>query len=160
MGDKNTSELPVISQELKNAVVEYFSRVAYMEKMRPTVEAYQAQVVADSNLQYSPFYAPEYTGTITSMADSWMMEDSQSIAFYAALDAARDAAGFTGFEPGYCPLLVAEHAVIQAKWAICDESRYFTGVGAKEATRHHATFIKFVDTTISLVVSMHPEIVF
>lgn len=158
--DKNTPELPVISQKLKNAVVEYFDNVTRVEKIRPTVEAYQAQVVAAANLQYSPEFAPEHTGTITSMADSWMMEDSQSTAFYAALDAARDAAGFTGFDPGHCPLLVAEHAVIQAKWAICDESRYFTGVGAKEATRHHAQFVKFVDTTINLVVSMHPEIVF
>lgn len=158
MGDKNTPKLPVISRELKDAVIDYQSAIDHREFIRPTVMAYRQEVVEKSNLRYAPEYAPEYTGVIPDYDTSWMMEDEQADKFYKALDAARNAAGFTGYETSHCPLKEADIRVFDAKIAICREAEYITGVTASTARKHRDLFGKYVSKIIELVVSMHPEL--
>ena len=129
-----------------------------VETVKPIVTAYQAQVLADAQIVYSDEFAPEFTGVITDWEDLFLMDGRQSDAFFATLDAARDAAGFVDFAPGYCPLSVAEYDVITAKRAICDESAYFTKVDADMAASHFSIFNKYVDTAIKFVLAACPSI--
>ena len=158
MKTSKTPKMPKITNELKEAVKVYLLAQAYVETIRPVVEAYQAEVIAAAGLHYSEEFAPEFVGVITTMNDSWMMDGREGDAFYAALDAARDAAGFVDFAPGYCPLSVAEYDVITAKRAICDESAYFTKVDADMAASHFSIFNKYVDTAIKFVLAACPSI--
>lgn len=153
-----TPKVPPITPGLRAAVETYLLAKAYTETIRPVVEAYQAEVVAVANLQYSDEFAPEYTGTITSMKDSWMMDGRQSDAFYAALDAAHAAHGFVDLEPGHCPLLTAEYAELQAMWLICDEVAYITKIDKGTATSHPDTFRRYVELTVQFVLSACPDI--
>lgn len=158
MKKSSKPKMPKITQGLKDAVVTYLAATAYLETIRPRVEAYQAEVIAAANLQYSDEFAPDYTGTIATMKDSWMMDDRQADAFYAALDAARDAAGFTGFNPGCCPVLVAEHDVIKARWLICDEAAYITNVTKEQVTSRIEIFHQYTEAAVSLVLALCPDI--
>jgi hypothetical protein len=54
---------------------------------------------------------------VTEPKDDWLMDEESSARYYAALDAAYAAAGYE-LEPGYCPALIAGHALIKAENAM------------------------------------------
>ena len=152
------TKLPKISQALKDAIITYLLAQAWVETIRPIVQAYQAQVLADAQIVYSDEFAPEFTGVITDWEDLFLMDGRQSDAFFATLDAARDAAGFVGYQPGYCPLSVAEYEVIDAARALIDASAYFTNVTADMATRDVSIFNEFTQKAVAFVLTVCPEI--
>ncbi len=153
------TKMPKISQELKDAVTTYLLAQAWVETVKPIVKSYQAQVLADAQIVYSDeFEAQGLVGVITDWEDLFLMDGRQSDEFFATLDAARDAAGFVGYQPGYCPLSVAEYEVIDAARALIDASTYFTNVTADMATRDVSIFKEFTAKAVAFVLAACPEI--
>lgn len=54
---------------------------------------------------------------VTEPKDDWLMDEESSARYYAALDAAYAEAGYE-LEPGFCPALIAGHALIKAENAM------------------------------------------
>ena len=92
---------------------------------------------------------------ITEPRDAWQMDDAQAEAYYALLDTAHAAHGFNIAAPGYCPLLIAEHAEIKIGWDICDAAEYITGITRDQITAT-LKFREYLDLVAALVMNATP----
>ena len=95
-------------------------------------------------------------GRITEPRDAWQMDDAQAEAYYALLDTAHAAHGFNIAAPGYCPLLIAEHAKIKIGWDICDAAEYITGITRDQITAT-LKFREYLDLVAALVMNATPN---
>jgi hypothetical protein len=57
-----------------------------------------------------------------------LLEDADSQTYLAECNQAMEAAGLHVEKVGYCPLLVAEHLLVQAEWALMDVMESVTGI--------------------------------
>jgi hypothetical protein len=157
----NAATLPAITPELTEAVARYIAAKTYTASIRALVEGYQREILAAGNFQYRtwpddkrPGSRP--TGKITEPRDAWQMDDAQAEAYYALLDTAHAAHGFNIAAPGYCPLLIAEHAEIKIGWDICDAAEYITGITRDQITAT-LKFREYLDLVAALVMNATPN---
>ena len=158
------TQIPAISPELKNAVKVYILAKAHEDTIRPIVEGCKLKILIDGKYTYDQKHMdrrdnlPEY---ITSLKDTWMMDDEQHDQYMRRVWDAHHANGFAkmleGLEIGYCPLAMAESTTIDAKNAVLKESEYLHG--------HNTDYIwdmkiraQMLDLTMQFVISVCPEI--
>ena len=158
------TQIPAISQELKNAVKVYILAKAHEDTIRPIVEGYKLKILIDGKYTYAEKHTarrnelPEY---ITSLKDTWLMDDEQHDQYMRIVREAHDANGFAkmleGLEIGYCPLLMAETATIDAKRAVLKQSEYLHGYDTDKVWNMEKRAQMF-DLTMRFVISACPEI--
>lgn len=95
----------------------------HAEKVREHVDSYTEPLFATFS------FTDTYTGEpVTRSKDLFMSDDDEGCeAFYAACDKAHKAHGFE-LEPGYCPALMAENAVIDAERALLEAAAVHYGI--------------------------------
>jgi hypothetical protein len=100
-------------------------------------------------------------GLITDPKEAYLASTEDSDLYFAALDVAKEAAGFTGLAEGECPLLIAENQTRLAARQVIDSSVYMTG---KSFNWHDLlcsgldNYKEFVDLAVMLVISLCPDI--
>jgi hypothetical protein len=156
----NAATLPAITPELTEAVAHYIAAKAYTASIRPLVEGYQRAILAAGNFQYRTWPEDKRPGVrpagrITEPRDAWQMDDAQAEAYYVLLDTAHAAHGFA-VQPGYCPLLIAEHEEIKAGWLICDAAAYITSITRDQITAT-LKFREYLDLVAALVLGQTPQ---
>ena len=149
---------PTITPALRDAVQAYLLARAYTQTIRPTVEAYKRATLIASNVRYDTRYE-ERRGRefITELADAWMGRDEDTDRYFRALDDAHAAHGFD-VPAGYCPLLIAEYDEIKARWAICEESEYISGLKRADITINLDRFREYTELMVGLVLTLCPDI--
>jgi hypothetical protein len=131
-----------LTEEMVKAAEAVFVAMAYVESIRPTVEAYKAEVFA----KFDFFPAEKLSermgcdlkpnGAILHEKDCWLAmktsDDQETLApYWKALHERHLAEGFKVKEVGYCPLLMAEHSEREARWALTAAFRPFCESVAK-----------------------------
>ena len=156
----DTRTPPTITPALKDAVQAYLLARAYTETIRPTVQTYQRATLAACKVRYDPKYADRIACDgefITDPKWSWMGRDDEIANYWQSLHVAHLAHGFD-VEPGYCPLLIAEHTEMQARWVICDEAEYISGLTRAQITINLDRFSHYVELIVGLVLTLCPDI--
>ena len=158
------TQIPTISNELKTAVKLYLLAKAHEDTIRPIVEGYSLKILIDGKYTYDQKHMerrdnlPEY---ITSLKDTWMMDDEQHNQYMRVIRVAHEANGFAkmleGLEIGYCPLLIAESATIDAKNAVLKQSEYLHGYDTDKVWNMEKRSQMF-DLTMRFVISACPDI--
>ena len=146
--------IPTVTPELREAVTRLRAAQAYTASIRPTIEAYQRELMAVCGLTYDIEF-DKAGQPITELRDSWKADSESHARWCAALDEAHKAHGFEVVEPGQCPLLVAEHEEIKAGKAVCAAAAYISGVGAEHATAS-LRFREYVEKAARFVEAVQP----
>ena len=146
--------IPAITPELRQAVARLRAAQAHTDAIRPVVEKYKRELMIACGLTYSADFGERAGQPITDLRDSWMAADQQHAVWCAALDEAAKAHGFD-VQPGYCPLLMAEYAEIDAGRAVCIAAAYISGVGAEHATAS-LRFREYVEKAARFVEAVRP----
>jgi deoxyxylulose-5-phosphate synthase len=121
-----------LTEEMVKAAEGVFVSMAYVQAIRPTVEAYKAEVFAKFD-----FFPAEKTsermmpdlkpnGAILHEKDNYLAmtdgNDSKTLApYWEALHERHLSEGFEVVREkgvGYCPLLIAEHEEVKSRWAL------------------------------------------
>ena len=145
---------PTVTPELREAVARLRAAQAYTASIRPTIEAYQRELMAVCGLTYDIEF-DKAGQPITELRDSWKADSESHARWCAALDEAHKAHGFEVAEPGQCPLLMAEYAEIDAGRAVCIAAAYISGVGAEHATAS-LRFREYVEKAARFVEAVQP----
>jgi hypothetical protein len=131
---KNSIKRPVgLTDEMVLAAERVFVSMAYVQAIKPTVEAYKAEVFA--RFDFFPAESPasermacdlKPNGAILHERDCWLAmktsNDELTLApYWEALHERHLAEGFEVVREkgvGFCPLLIAEHEQAEALWAL------------------------------------------
>lgn len=155
---------PAITPELKSAVTTYLLALAYERTIRPTVERYQREILAEMAIPVAAKWVEmkaERAGLITDPKQVYLASDADADRYFDALEVAKVKAGFTGLSYGDCPLLIAETQTRLAGRAVIDASAYLSG---KSFNWHDMLctgldkYQQYIDLTVSLVVSLCSDI--
>lgn len=154
---------PKITKELRQAVATLIAAKVYAEAVRPIVRKYQQAILDSNDFRYSAEWSGrEYTrngepfaaGRCTDIDSTYLMDDADFATYCALLDIAKEQAGFTGLPAGNCPLLMAEHDVIKARWAIARAAEYITTDAGQTATCEAICAANKLDEYTDLVVEL------
>lgn len=162
---KNSVKVPAITEELREAVKVYLLAKAYESSIRPIVEGYRFSVLLEQQFPYDLEYVdrferesdPKYSGAVLDYDDSYMLSDDDATKYYALLHQEHVKHGFE-VEPDYCPLLIAENQTRKAAREIARAAEYISGITLDKLLYNVANFNKYIDLTVSLVLSQCPDI--
>ena len=131
--------------ELVSAAKEVFAAMAYTQSIRPIVEGYKNQVIAEMDA------INEFDGTpITDFHHDYCMGESKFAIYIQKVNAARDKAGFKVPNDDYCPLLMAESAERAAKAKLCKVLENVTGLTYDQVVDSGLdNFKKYIDLNLS-----------
>ena len=122
-------DVPAIQSALRAPVKAALMARAVAEVERERADKRQRAILAAGDYRYGEMAHDGRTGQrVTDPKDAWLMNDDNATRYYAECDKTRDAEGYTGLKPGYCPALVAEHAQTKAENAVVEASRPWFGV--------------------------------
>lgn len=126
---------------------------AHAELQREKCDAIQRQVLEAGEYRTSAHWEPKIpVGRVTDPKLAYMMDDAQAPGYYAALDAAYRAAGYTDMGPGECPALIAEQLLSQAEWALIEAAEAFFPE-LDRSRLYGETRAKYLDLLIRTVVN-------
>jgi len=117
-----------ITPELKKAAEILLAAQAYLAIVRPVVQGYQTAILADRQYHIDPKWVEKGDAdmVVLDAKHVYLLTDEDSNEVFTAFDEARDAHGFPARQFGWCPLLAAESAVIQAEIALMNAAQYIT----------------------------------
>lgn len=124
---KKNKRPSTLTDEMVLAAELVFVRMAKVETIRPIVEAYQLEVLKEFKPRISDEYKndPRMNPNNLEFVETWDdlgladLEGDEMKSFWEALHEKHIENGFDVKLP-YCPLLIAEHEVREAKWACHD----------------------------------------
>jgi hypothetical protein len=153
---------PTITNELKAAVLDYVAACAWVKTIEPGIlktrqETLDAFPVRWDEKRWGRREDAPDTATITDPNMLYLGIDEDWAIYYAEMDKVHARLGYD-VQPGYCPLMMAEHEVIKAKWSVVEKSEYFTTITVNQATNNVKRFQEIVDTIVGLVFALHPEL--
>lgn len=131
------------AQELKASITperiavatKLFLAMAAVETIRPIVEGYQNKVLKSREWHIiEKWQKIEGKATIDNIKDTYLMDDLEHEEYSKLLDIEKEKAGFIGLNPGYCPLLMAESARINAEHDLFDAMEPVFGFNGKNIT--------------------------
>ena len=152
-------EKPIITSELKKAVVAYLGYLAAEATLNPIVTGYLSQVLIDGNYMSEGRHGRPIE-PITDREQAYKMSEADRETYFVAAHAAHVANGFGDILPeiGYCPLLIAQSQLADAKNAMLNAADYLAkGLTAKNYIRmeHREKAVKLIS---GLVLALCPEI--
>jgi len=131
------------AQELKKAVNDpnrikaaqnLFMAMAWAETVRPIVTGYKKAIL--KNHQWH--IAKEWTDKgmpdeiVLDPEHTYLLEENDFTVYLAECNEERKKAGLYVKSDEYCPLLVADHDVTRAEWALFDAMKDITGIDGHE----------------------------
>lgn len=112
-----------------SAAESVFLAMAYVQTIRPTVEAYKGAILAKGQWHVALKYTERLGGeVVTDPKESYLLGDADFAEYDRQCRAARDQVGIRVDEDAQCPLLVAESLEIEAKHALIDSMTERTGL--------------------------------
>ena len=101
--------------------------MAYVQTIAPTVKAYRKKALDEVK------GINRYDGTVVSDIElDYQLTDEDFLRYLALTKKYRDAEGLKVDDDDYCPLLVAEHLVTKAQWALIESMEVITGIKQDE----------------------------
>ena len=145
--------LKKIEPEAIAAAKAVFSAMAFVETIKPVVEGYQRKILAEEKYAYDEKWHGRrgitYADWITEPEDSYLMADDDAQHYYQRCDEEMAKAGLRVEKKGNCPLLVAEHLLIQAKNLLIDVMEPVTGIKHEQLYRHGLKdYDNYIDLTL------------
>ena len=146
---KNNTFKP--TEEMIKAAKLVFLAMAHVQTVRPVVEGYQREILAD----ISPIN--RYNGkVITDLKQSYCMSDKDFAEYMRRSKVDQDRNGFV-VPPDFCPLLMAEHAQQKAEWLLIDAVAPSLGVKPDLITSTLDGYKKFIDLTLRMLAPLVGE---
>lgn len=119
------------TQEMIRAAEKLFVVMAKLDMIRPIVEGYKKRILAENQWRVRPAYQDRLGDrVILEIKDAYLMSDDDFVKYDALSKQARDVAELRVDDPNKCPLLVAEHSLIQAKRYLIEAMEPLTKVNA------------------------------
>ena len=122
---------------------------AWVETIRPIVEAYQTAIMIKIGA------VNEETGeAITDMDKSYLMSDEQCNTLWSKLEEAQEASGLKVMKKGNCPLLEAKQLTRDAERTLCNTMAPLTGttyetiITSRDSTKN---LNEYIDLTLQLL---------
>jgi len=137
-----------------------FKAMAYEQCVRPIVEGYQRRILADLQSPPALDYGDDSSAPkiVLEPKHSYLLPDDVFKVYHARCQKARDAAGFKVDHPDKCPLLIAEHLVIQAKQALIEEMEPVTGLSLDMLTQAGLdNYHQYIELTLKLLAPFVPH---
>lgn len=132
--------------------------MAYEQTVRPIVEAYRRKILAERQWEVDPLMRENDVEYILDIRSAWLMSKDDHAAYRLRCNEERIAAKLESAidvsraQDDYCPLLVAEDLVRQARFVLCDAMAGVTGIpGAKAVTLKSADYDHLVDLTLKVL---------
>lgn len=149
---KQTSFKP--SPRMLDAAETVFKAMLLERAIRPVVEGYQQKIITEGKW----LVRPEWVGrrglpeTVTAPRLAYLMSEADFLVYHGQCDAARVQAGLSITAEGQCPLLVAEHLLIKAKWEVIDSMAPISGIRSDQAcSLPMAEYQNFVELILRLL---------
>ncbi len=121
--------------------------MAYVQTIAPTVKAYRKKALDEIK------GTNRYDGTVVSDIElDYQLTDEDFQRYLALTKKYRDDEGFKVEDDDFCPLLVAEHMVTKAQWAIIESMEEVTGIKQdKLLCSGMENYKKYIDLTLRLL---------
>jgi len=122
--------------------------MAYVETIAPTVKAYRKKCLDEVK------GINRYDGSIvTDIELDYQLTDEDFQRYLTLTKKERDLAGFKVEDDDFCPLLVAEHMVTKAQWALIESMEVITGIKQdKLLCSGMENYKKYIDLTLRLLI--------
>jgi len=122
--------------------------MAYVETIAPTVKAYRKKCLDEVK------GINRYDGSIvTDIELDYQLTDEDFQRYLILTKKERDLAGFKVEDDDFCPLLVAEHMVTKAQWALIESMEVITGIKQdKLLCSGMENYKKYIDLTLRLLI--------
>lgn len=129
---------------------------AVFEVEREKADALQRELLLAGNYMPDASWPSSQDGErITEPKRSFLMGDADAKEYFAKLDAAWLAAGYTGLAPGECPALIAQCKLNEAERALIDAAEPITGIPADRIFLEKRQ--RYVELLIGLTFSSPPK---
>jgi hypothetical protein len=148
------------AQELKKAVnspdkiklaQNLFMAMAWVETVRPIVTEYQMDILQDHQWKADKEWSEKHginEPTILTPNRTYLLNDEDAKVYYQECFEAAARVHLPVKEVGYCPLLIAEHNVVKAEWALFDAMKDITGIDGHELYGKNRE--KYLDLLLSM----------
>jgi hypothetical protein len=159
-------KMPQPPASLVHAAKLVFIAMAYEQSIRPKIEKIQKDLMDSMDIRYVDKLEgmrgklPQEGQKMTDKDHLYMASDADAAAYFTAMDAAYKAAGFMDLKPGYCPLLIAEHTVGEAKQLLVKEATAWSTIAKMGMTAERIesasleSYKQFVDLILRMLAPM------
>lgn len=137
-----------------------FTCMAFVETIRPVVTGYQKQILE----MMQPHIAKEWLDKgrkdeiILNPEHSYLMEDTDFQEYIDECHIEAEKNGFHVPERGYCPLLMAETKLTEAKHLLIETMEPITGIKVSDLFRHGLKdYDNYIELTLKMVAGMASE---
>lgn len=123
-----------ITPEMIRAAQHIEACKAIANNIRPIVRGYQEEILKRRQFKIADEWVKngDKPEVILNPDFDYLMSEADLKEYVAELDAKKAELGFDLPEPGTCPLLIAEHNVIKAKWAFLKAIAPLLGINWKD----------------------------
>lgn len=129
-----------------------FMAMALNQMVEPVVNAYKREILAQGQWRIGRHQDRLGDRVVTEPKDSYLLSDADFAQYDALCKQARDRAGLQVDDPEQCPLLVAEHELMQARQFLVKEMQPTTGVDWEMlARRGGEASHKYMELTLHLL---------
>lgn len=153
------TKVPAVTPTLKEAVKTYLMAKAQEELIRPIVEGYQTQILAEHQFKVAPEHSRDAGYVIRRPIHAYMMSAEDRAIYVQKCREQCIAHNLTRFiaSPNHCPLATAEYERITAEIVVVEAGSYVAGITLELASTHERRK-KAVDLTVAFVLSACPDI--
>lgn len=142
-----------------SAAESVFLAMANLAMIKPIVDAYQSEILGRYRWKPDPLLVhlgPERLREILDPKDAYLLSSKDAGVFYKECQKARVAAGLhiddPDFEPEYCPALVAEELLRQARRVLVDSLSAVTGIDSQALIRSNfKEYERYVELCLRLL---------
>lgn len=150
--------IKLITPDMIRAAKTVFFAMACAETIRPIVEEYKARIIRENKWKISDEWASRGVivpfDIVTDPNDIYLLNNADAQEYYKLLDIEKEKAGFKSLETGYCPLLIADHAVTQAEHILIETMKPITKLDPDQLLGRAdgiETYEKYIDLTLRLL---------
>lgn len=133
-----------------------FMAMAMRDHVRPIVHEYQQRILREGQWPLARQWSTpgESPRVILDPAESFLLEAADAALYFARCDEARKTAKLGVNRDGNCPLLEAEHLLVQAERELLEAVAELTGVSAdKVSGLPREGYRQYIDLTLRFVAS-------
>lgn len=131
-----------------------FMAMAYFETVKPIVIEYQTRILKELQAPIALKWIEKgmETRIIETSNESYLMEDAAFDVYIDRCQIEIEKAGFKVPERGYCPLLIAQSLVREAKGALIDVMEPITGIAHSDLFNNgFEDYDKYIDLTLRML---------
>lgn len=139
--------------EMIQAAELVFVAMAAVDMIKPIVRGYQSKILADKQWPINEKYAGRLgVEVILDPEQSYLLGEKDMTAYFALCNEARIQSKLHVDSEDKCPLCVAEHDLVRAKWALCEAMAPITNISAERITSASMeNYQSYIDLNLKLL---------